>query len=214
MLTINKAIPGRNANVPRDDEVLDETMRVTEPLVQGVTPFVSPENPMREVAQRGAKIATGNSQGVQSHIASTEGARNLERGNGVSNSANPRSIESTGSIATNHSVATSVILAVSVITLGAGIQLESSFVSVASAVSIMTALSWASLGELCSNMLSSFGRMLSYADEPRKRLSDVLKILGFKESEMDPFIELVGIETITGIIGLQKEECMGALKKL
>ena len=213
MLTINEAVPGRNANVPRDEE-LDETMRVTEPMVQGVAPFVSPENPTREVAQRGANIATGNSQGVQSHVASTEGARNSERENGVSNSANPRSIESTGSIATNHSVATSVLLAVSVVTLGAGIQLESSFVSMASAVSIMTALSWASLGEVCSNMLSSFGRMLSYADEPRKRLSDLLKILGFKESEVDPFIELVGIETIAGIIGLQKEECMEALRIL
>jgi len=98
--------------------VLNETMRVTEPLVKGVAPFVSPENPTREVAQRGANIATGNSQGVQSHIASTEGARNLERENGVSNSANLRSIESTGSIATNHSVATSVPLAASVVTLG------------------------------------------------------------------------------------------------
>ena len=152
---------------------------------------------------------------MQSHIASTESARNLERGNGVSNSTNLQSIESTGSNATNHSVTTSVLLAVLVATLaGAGIQLESSFVSVASAVSIMTALSYASLGEVCSNMLSSFGRMLSYADEPRKRLSDVLKILGFKESESDPCIELVGIETIAGIIGLQKEECMEALKNL
>ena len=61
MLTINEAIPGHNANVPREDEVLDETMRVTEPLVQGVAPFVSPENPTREIAQRGANVATGNS---------------------------------------------------------------------------------------------------------------------------------------------------------
>ena len=89
MLTINELIPGRNANVPRDDEVLNETMRVTEPLVQGVAPFISPENPTREVAQRGASIATGISQGVQRLITSTEGARNLERRNGGSNSANP-----------------------------------------------------------------------------------------------------------------------------
>ena len=109
---INDVIPGRNADV----QVLDETMRVIEPMVQRVAPFVSPENPTREVVQRGVNIATGNSQGVQSHVASTEGARNLERENGVSNSANPRSIESTGSIATNHSVATSVLLAVSVVT--------------------------------------------------------------------------------------------------
>ena len=80
---------------------------------------------------------------MQSCIASTEGARNLERGNRVSNSTNPRSIESTGSNATNDSFATSVLLAVSVTILDAGIQLESSFVSVASAVSIKTALSWA-----------------------------------------------------------------------
>ena len=214
MLTINNVIPGHNADVPRDEEVLDETMRVTKPMVQRVAPFVSPENPTREVARRGANIATGNSQSVQSHVASTEGAHNLERGNGVSNSANPRNIESTGSIATNPSLATSVLLAVSVAALGAGIQLESSFVSMASAVSIMTALSWASLEEVCSNMLSRFGRMLSYADEPRKRLSKVLKILGFQESEMDPFIELVGVETITGIIRLQKEECMDAFKTI
>ena len=62
-------------------------------------------------------------------------------------------------------------------------------------------------------MLSSFGRMPSYADEPRKRLSDLLKILGFKESEMYPFIELVGVETIADIVRLQKEECMDAFKK-
>ena len=68
--------------------MLDETMRVTEPLVQGVAPFVSPENPTRMVAQRGANIATGNSQGVQTHIASTVGACNLERGNRFSKSAN------------------------------------------------------------------------------------------------------------------------------
>ena len=214
MMMSNKAIPGRNANVPRNEEVFNKTMRVTEPLVEGVTPFVSPENPTREVAQRGANVATGNSQGVQSHLASTEGAHNLESGYGVGNGANLRSIKSMGCNAMNHSVATMLLRAVSVATLGAGIQLEYLFVSVASAVSIMTTLSWANLGEVYSNMLSSFGRMLSYADEPRKRLSILLKILGFKESVLNPFIELVGIESIAGIIGLQKEEYMDASKKL
>jgi len=42
-MIINEGIPGHNANIPRDDEGLNETITVTETLVQGVAPFVSPE---------------------------------------------------------------------------------------------------------------------------------------------------------------------------
>jgi hypothetical protein len=279
MVMTLEAIPGRNANVPRDEE-FDETAEVTE-QIQQVAPSVFPDNPTREVTQRGDDDATGNSQGVQSHIASTSGARNLEGNNGIHNernpgsvrstvvrsmvphtspefptrevaqrgaddatgnsqgvqhhitlnqgtrnlerrsavsrespSNNPRSIESTGSDATNHYVTTTAILALSVAFLGVGLQLDNSIVSMASAVSILTALTWASFGELCSNMLNSFGRMLSYADEPKKRFSDLLEILGFTQSEVDSFIDIVCIETIDGIGGLQEDECMDAFKRL
>ena len=139
MVMILEMNPGRNANGPGNE--FDETAEVTEHLTQDVAPFVSPDNPTREVEEE-FNDANGNSQGVHSHITSTSGAHNLERENGVSNNTNPRSVRSTVSHATNRAVLSLALASSSVVLLGTGLHQGSSVVfSLGSAVSIMTIIS-------------------------------------------------------------------------
>ena len=53
------AIPGRNTNVPRDEEFDETAVMVTE-HIQQVAPSVFPDNPTREV-EGSFNVPTGNS---------------------------------------------------------------------------------------------------------------------------------------------------------
>lgn len=206
MVMILELNPGRNANGPGNE--FDETAEVTEHLMQEVAPFVSPDIPTREVEEE-FNDANGNFQGVRSHITSTSGARNLEREEGVSNDTNPRSVRSTGSHATNRSVLSLALAASSVVLLGTGLHQGSSVVfSLGSAVSIMTIISSTSvsLGEKVSQMMNSLARMLSFADDPQRRTSDLMKVLGFRDNEINPFMECICIESIAGFTGIEEAE--------
>ena len=207
MVTKLAAIPGRNANVPRDEEFDETAVMVTE-QIQQVAPSVFPDNPTREV-EESFNVPTGNSQGVHSHITSTSGARNLEGNNGVHNGCNPGSVRSMVSHATIRPVLL-LVLAASVVLFGTGLQQGSSIaMAIVLVVSIMTVLELAStsLGERVSELMTNLmRRMLSLSDDPQKRTFELMKVLGFKESEMKPFASALGIETIAGLTGIGKEE--------
>ena len=72
----------------------------------------------------------------------------------------------------------------------------------------MLALTSTSLGERVSELMTNFmWRMLSLADDLQKKTFELMKVLGFKESEMKPFAYALGIEIIAGLTGISKEEC-------
>ena len=129
--------------------------------------------------------------------------------NGVHNGCNPGSVRSMVSHATIRPVLL-LVLAASVVLFGTGLQQGSSIaMAIVLVVSIMTvlALTSTSLGERVSELMTNLmRRMLSLSDDPQKRTFELMKVLGFKESEMKPFASALGIETIAGLTGISKEE--------